>query len=250
MAKQALVFRHMEGDTPGRLSGLLAAAGYGVEIVELHRGQAIPALEAYDLMVVLGGAMHAWEEAAHPWLAAEKQAIAEWVGRRAKPYFGICLGHQLLADAMGGEVGLSLSPEIGVHEVAVTAEAEAHPFMTGLAGRHMSMQWHLAEVKRLPDGARALAASRGTAVQAMAVDRHALGVQFHCEWTLETIRSWAAIGWVPALERHAGAGGHGRLLAAAAPHMPAIARVTETLYGNFTLAAGLGSARALRGYSG
>jgi GMP synthase-like glutamine amidotransferase len=251
MAKQVLVFRHMEGDTPGRLSGLFAAAGYGVEIVDLHRGQAIPALQGYDLMVALGGAMHAWEEAAHPWLAAEKQAIAEWVGTRAKPYIGICLGHQLLADAMGGEVGLSLSPEIGVHEVAVAADAEEHPFMAGLAGRHMLMQWHLAEVKRLPDGACALAASPGTAVQAMAIDRHALGVQFHCEWTLETIRNWAAIdGWVPALERHVGAGGHDRLLAAAAPHMPAVTRLTETLYENFTLAAGLGRSRALRGYSG
>jgi GMP synthase-like glutamine amidotransferase len=239
MSRQVIVFRHMDGDTPGRLSDLFAAAGYAVETVELHLGQAIPALDRYDLMLVLGGAMHSWQEDAHPWLAAEKQAIREWVGERARPYIGICLGHQVLADALGGEVGLASTPEVGICEVAVD-QAGDHPFNTGIAGRHMLPQWHLAEVTRLPAGAEALAASAGTAVQAMAVDSHALGVQFHCEWTLETIRGWAGIdGWVPALEAQLGAGGHDRLLASAAPHMPGIAAMTERLYGNFIRASGL-----------
>lgn len=240
MARRVLVLKHMEGDSPGRLSGRFAAAGYGVDEVEVFRGQAIPALDRYDLMLVLGGAMHAWEEEAHPWLAGEKAAIREWVGERAKPYIGICLGHQLLADALGGEVGLAAVPEIGVHHVTVGEAAGAHPFVAGLAGRHKAMQWHLAEVTRLPAGGQGLASSAGTAVQAMAVDDHALGVQFHCEWTLESIRGWAAVdGWVPALEAHVGAGGHARLLASAAPHMPAIAAMTERIYSNFARASGL-----------
>jgi GMP synthase-like glutamine amidotransferase len=238
MAKRVIVFRHMEGDTPGRLSGLFASAGYGVEFVDLHRGQSIPALTRYDLMLVLGGAMHAWEEDAHPWLAAEKSAIREWVVDRARPYFGICLGHQLLADALGGEVGFAAAPEVGVYDV--TLAAEAHPFLEGLNGRHSLLQWHLAEVTRLPQSAKGLGASAGTAVQAMAVDCHALGVQFHCEWTIQSIRGWAGVdGWVPALERLLGAGGHQRLITSAAPHMPAITTLTERLYGNFARASGL-----------
>lgn len=230
----------MEGDTPGRLSDLFAAAGYKVDTVDLHLGHSIPALDRHDLMLVLGGPMHAWEEDDFPWLAAEKLAIREWVRERAKPYLGICLGHQLLADALGGHVGFSSSPEIGVHEVALDQAAGGHPFLAGLTGRHMLMQWHLTEVDRLPDGAQVLAASAATAIQAMAVDAHALGVQFHCEWTLEAIRGWAAVdGWVPALERHLGAGGHDRLLASAAPHMPAIAAMTDRLYANFIRASGL-----------
>ena len=240
MSKKVIVFRHMEGDTPGRLSDLFAAAGYSVDFVELHRGHAIPALDRYDLMLVLGGAMHSWEEEAHPWLAAEKLAIREWVGGRAKPYLGICLGHQLLADALGGESGLSPTPEIGICEVAFDPAGRSHPFLAGMGECHKLLQWHLAEVKRPPDGAQVLAASAGAAVQAMAVDSHALGVQFHCEWTLASMRGWRAIdGWVPALEAHLGAGGHDRLIASAAPHMPDIAAMTAQLYRNFTRACGL-----------
>ena len=239
MSNRVIVFRHMEGDTPGRLADQFAAAGYAVDFVELHRGEAIPALDRYDLMLVLGGAMHAWEEDKHPWLVDEKRAIVEWVGERAKPYLGICLGHQLLADALGGDVGLSTAPEIGVFEVALEADP-AHPFLAGLEDRHELLQWHLTEVSRVPDEARVLARSAGTAVQAMAVDAHALGVQFHCEWTIEAMRGWAGIdGWVPALEAHLGPGGHDRLIASAAPHMPAIDAMTERLFRNFSRASGL-----------
>lgn len=239
MSKRVIVFRHMEGDTPGRLAGLFAGAGYEMDFVELHRGEAIPALDRYDLMLVLGGAMHTWQEDDYPWLVDEKRAIEEWVRKRARPYLGICLGHQLLADALGGAVGLSAEPEIGVFEVALDADP-AHPFLAGLEDRHKLMQWHLTEVVRVPDDAQVLARSHATAVQAMAVDAHALGVQFHCEWTLESIHGWAGIdGWVPALEAHLGPGGHERLLASAAPHMPEIAAMTERLYRNFARASGL-----------
>jgi GMP synthase-like glutamine amidotransferase len=240
MPKRALVFKHMAADDPNLFGRLFAADGTAADVVHLYRGDAVPSLAGYDLMLVLGGAQQVWEEDEHPWLVAEKEAIREWVAERAKPYIGICLGHQLLADALGGKVGLAKESEVGLKSVRLAEEAQNHPFFAGLKSEHRVMQWHHAEVSALPPGAVPLASSPAVACQSFAIDSHALGVQFHCEWTFESIRDWAREPlWIEALERELGEGAHPRLLAEAQPHMPEINRLTETLYANFKQGAGL-----------
>lgn len=219
----------METDGPGRFAGLLRDDGFTCETVHVYR-EDIPPLAGYDLMLVLGGAQDVWQEDEHPWLVGEKQAIAEWAGERAKPYIGICLGHQLLAEALGGRVGVVETPEIGVHCVDIADED--HGFFSGVSGRQSVLQWHLAEVKAVPEGARVLASSPATRVQALAVGEHALGVQFHFEWTLEWMRNWPG-EWIAALEKRKGAGAHQRLVAEAKPHMDGFGAMSETIYSNF-----------------
>jgi GMP synthase-like glutamine amidotransferase len=68
----------------------------------------------------MGGPMDVWEEDKHPWLAAEKALIREAVEGRGMPFLGLCLGHQLLACALGGECGKAKTPEIGVLPVQMT----------------------------------------------------------------------------------------------------------------------------------
>ena len=140
--------------------------------IRLWEGQPVPALDNYDLLLVLGGAQDTWQTDEYPWLVAEKEAIREWTMVLAKPYIGLCLGHQLLADALGGTVGLASRSEVGVKEVMVTSEGLRHPFFTGISGTYSVVQWHFAEVKTVPPSAAVLAASSDTAVQAMAIDRH------------------------------------------------------------------------------
>jgi GMP synthase-like glutamine amidotransferase len=234
MSRRALVFQHFNDDTPGRIGALIEAMDIRCDIVALHRGDEIPALAPYEAMLVLGGTQQAWQEEEFPWLSMEKQAIREWVGARAKPYFGICFGHQLLAAALGGEVGYASAPEIGVSTIAIAGEDGGHPFMAGLGGTHQVMQWHSAEVKSLPAQAIALAASTVSPIQAMAVDNHAIGVQFHCEWTLERIHHWGTLPtWTRALDAAYGSGGHARFVAACTPAMPAIEAMTDRLFDNF-----------------
>lgn len=237
--KRAIVLQHMNHDHPGRFLDLFAEDHIIPEFVRLFEGQAIPSLAPYDFMFVLGGAQDTWQEDEHRFLRAEKEAIREWVLQRAKPYFGVCLGHQLLASALGGEVALAGEGEVGVFDVEIAEEAASDPLMSGLAGRHKVMQWHFAEVKQVPRQARVLASSPRTVVQALGVDSHAMGTQFHCEFSPQTLASWSSLpGYIQSLEKHLGPGAYSRLLQESYPLMPDMARMTRRLYENLKRASG------------
>lgn len=238
--KRALVFQHMDHDHPGRFLDFFAEDGIVPEPVRLFEGQQIPSLAPYDFLFVLGGAQDTWQEDQFPWLAAEKQAIREWVAERAKPYFGVCLGHQLLATALGGDVAPADQGEVGVFEVTLTEEAKSHRLMQGLEPAHNVMQWHLAEVKRVPAQGKVLASSPLTPVQALAVGDHAMSTQFHCEFSPQTVASWSSLpSYVVSLEKHRGEGAYHRLVQESFPLMPQMARMTKRMYDNLAVASGL-----------
>jgi GMP synthase-like glutamine amidotransferase len=233
--KRALVIQHMEHDHIGRFAEYFAEDGILPTTVRPFMGEDLPSLAGFDLMLVLGGAQNTWEVEAYPYLAAEKLVIHEWVAEKAKPYFGICLGHQLLADAMGGTVGLALQPEVGVFDVAVNG-----PLFAGLGESLKVMQWHHAEVQRLPEGAVVLAGSATTAVQAMSIGDHAFSTQFHCEFTPQAVLGWAALPkYMNALERELGEGAHSRVIEASWPLMPEMGRSTRMMWENFKRVSGL-----------
>lgn len=188
-----LVFQHIDVEHPGVLRDFMAADGIEWDAVELDAGEEIPPLDGYDALIVMGGPMDVWQENEHPWLVAEKAAVREAVAERGLPYLGICLGHQLLADALGGEVGPMEGSEVGVMPVELTAEGRADPLLQDFAERFLCLQWHGAAVKRPPAGATVLASSPLCANQAMRVGGNAYGFQYHVEVTEQTVSDWAAI---------------------------------------------------------
>jgi len=234
---KALILQHMHDDDLCYFDELLRQDGFSIDTVHLYDGQEIPALDGYDVMMVLGGAMDVWQTEDYPWLVHEQDVIREWVSQRAKPFIGICLGHQLLATSLGGSVGQANGTEVGLHRMQIDPGA-GHEFFAGLSGEYPVMQWHHAEIKDVPDGARVLASSAITDVQALAVGDHALGVQFHFEWTMERVRNWPQ-DWLDALQRELGEGAHDRVIADAAPHMAGINEMARTIYGNFKRVNGL-----------
>jgi GMP synthase-like glutamine amidotransferase len=238
--KRALVFQHMNYDHPGRFLDYFAEDNIIPEFVRLFEGEEIPSLAPYDLLFVLGGAQDTWQEDQFPYLKDEKAAIREWVLDRAKPYLGVCLGHQLLATALDGEVGIAEKSEVGVYDVHMTEAGSQHPFFAGLEPHNRVMQWHHAEVKRAPQGVKILAQSSTTAVQSMAIDHHALTTQFHCEFSPQTVATWSSLpGYITTMEKELGPGGYHKLKAECLPQMPQMARMTRQLYENFKKVSGL-----------
>ena len=106
-----LIFQHVRVEHPGVFREFFAADGIEWRAIELDEGEPIPSLDGFDALLSFGGPMDVWQEREYPWLVAEKAAIRSWVCERQKPFLGICLGHQLLADALGGRVAKMDVPE-------------------------------------------------------------------------------------------------------------------------------------------
>lgn len=239
-----LVFQHVECEHPGSLRRFLARDGVAWDAVELDRGEAIPDLSRYDALWVMGGPMDVWDVDEHPWLIAEKAAIRAWVRDLRKPFLGVCLGHQLLADALGGTCGPQRPAEVGVTEVELTGAGRADPLFAGMAPRQKCLQWHGVRVAQPPEGAVVLAWSPACPVQAMRVGPNAWSTQYHVEVEPDTIANWAAIpAYHAALVEVMGEGGARTMAQDADDAMDGFLASAERLYDNFMRAGREGSPR-------
>jgi GMP synthase (glutamine-hydrolysing) len=166
---------------------VMRARGIEHDVWQRSESESPPADPAdYDAVMVFGGAMHADQEERHPWLRDEKALLRDLCQRRV-PLLGVCLGAQLVAEAAGGSACRARTPEIGWHEVDMTAEGVRDPVLGSLAPRFTAFQWHSYEFT-LPPGATPLARS-AVCLQAFRID-NAMGIQFHAEVSAEDAEAW------------------------------------------------------------
>ncbi len=144
-------------------------------------------LDAYDAVLVFGGAMHADHDDRHPWLREETLWLEQLLVRRV-PTLGVCLGAQLLARAAGSWVGPLEEPEIGWYEVELTDEGAADPVVGSLPRRFEAFQWHH-YTYGTPPGAVELARS-ASCTQGFRLGETCWGVQFHPEVTESQVQGW------------------------------------------------------------
>jgi GMP synthase-like glutamine amidotransferase len=221
-----LVLQHIACEPPGAYEDVLRERGCTLHRVELDEGEQLPDWREFDAIVAMGGPMSVNDDAELPWLTTEKRAIGDAV-RSGTPYFGACLGVQLLAASLGARVYPGPSPEVGILPVSLTDAARHDPVFQGLPSQFLTLQWH-GDTFDLPDGAVALAKSPAYANQAFRWGEHAYGVQFHLEVDAELAREWAAVpAYAEYLDRVLGPGSLSRLideLETNAPGMGATAR--------------------------
>lgn len=207
-----LVLQHIACEPPGVYEDVLDEHGATIHRVELDEGDPLPDWREFDAIVAMGGPMGALDDDEHPWLTDEKRLIADAV-RSGLPFWGVCLGVQLLAASLGARVYSGSAPEVGVLPVLLTDEALADPVFVGTPRELLSLQWH-GDTFDLPDGATRLAGSPAYPNQAFRVGADAYGVQFHLEVSPALAREWADVPeYAESLERVLGPGALDRLIA-------------------------------------
>jgi GMP synthase (glutamine-hydrolysing) len=193
VTRPLLVVQNAAEDPPARLGEWLADAGVELDVREMFAGAAVPAdLAGYSGVLVLGGAMGARDDDVAPWLPAVRELLRAAV-RDEVPTLGICLGAQLLAIALGGDVIVGADgPEIGAQLIAKRAASATDALFRELPITPDVIQWHFDVISRLPPGAVLLATSPVYEVQAFRAGRVCWALQPHIETTPETVRDWAA----------------------------------------------------------
>jgi GMP synthase (glutamine-hydrolysing) len=208
---RVLVLQHIACEPPGVFEDVLHERGAELYRVELDEGDQLPDWREFDAMVAMGGPMSVNDEADLPWLHDEKRLIAGAV-RAGMPYWGVCLGVQLLASSLGARVYPGPEPEVGLLPVELTLDGLADPVFEALPHEVLTLQWH-GDTFDLPHDAVRLAGSPAYPNQAFRVHK-AYGVQFHLEVSADMAREWAEVPeYVASLERTLGAAGAPSFLA-------------------------------------
>ena len=172
---------------------VLSASGYAYEMVCMYLGHHLPDVDQLGGLVVLGGPMSVHDAEQFPWLADERRLLAASTAA-GLPVFGVCLGAQQLAAALGAEVTTGDGAEIGVGAVTLTASGRRDrvlgPEYGGLAGTDIPcVHWHH-DTFGLPPESVHLAATRAYPHQAFRAGARAYGLQFHVEVTAALADEW------------------------------------------------------------
>lgn len=188
-----LVVEHEAACPPAHVGAWLEEAGAELALCRPWAGDALPAdPAAYDAVVVLGGSMGADDDELHHWIGPTKSLVRQAVTARV-PLLGICLGHQMIASALGGTVVRNpRGQQVGVLDLGWLPGSSDDPLVGEVSGGPArGVQWNDDIVVELPEGAVGLARTPDDELQVVRYAERAWGVQLHPEVDEHVLKSWA-----------------------------------------------------------
>lgn len=190
MSPTVLVVQHQDDCPPALVGAWLEELGVQLDVRRGDLGDEVPERLEADGLVVLGGSMGATEDARAPWLPATRALVRD-AAERGLPVLGICLGHQIAAVALGGEVGLNPRGQT-CGAVAITRTTDDDPLAAALPTRGVVTQWNHDAVLVPPPGTTVLATNAHDDLLLARFAGSVWGVQGHPEATVDVVGSWAA----------------------------------------------------------
>lgn len=179
--------QHVAFEGIGSIEAWLTPRGAQVSATQFYENVQLPHPDDFDWLIVMGGPMSVNDEPHYPWLVPEKRLIREAIAGH-KVVLGICLGAQLIANALGARVYPNPEPEIGWFPIERVSAAGAHPCAALFPTRCEVFHWH-GETFDLPPGAMHLAQSPACTNQAFLLGQRVLGLQFHLETTPASVQA-------------------------------------------------------------
>lgn len=179
-------FQHVAFESLGSIEEWISFSGHSLTSTRFFENVKLPEISDIDWLIVMGGAMSVHDEEQFPWLAVEKQFIRHAVDA-GKTVLGICLGSQLVSEALGARVYQNKDKEIGWFDIELTPFAQSDSLFFEMGSRIKVFHWH-GDTFDLPENAIHLAFSSGTKNQAYIYNGKVLAMQFHLESTLNSLQ--------------------------------------------------------------
>jgi len=178
------IIQHVPFEPAGILPDLAFSHGWNVSTTKQFAADNLPELNTIDRLIIMGGPMSTNDITDYPYLSAEKDFLNRAIAKDI-PVIGICLGAQLLAEALGGKVHSNAQKEIGFFPVQKTTAAYDSQFFADLPHTFTPLHWH-GDTFSLPPGATHTARSAACNMQAFESGPH-IGLQFHLEMTTDLL---------------------------------------------------------------
>ncbi|WP_445116078.1 glutamine amidotransferase [Acinetobacter sp. WZC-1] len=183
--KSIYAIQHLAFEDLGSLEDIFYQLGYRVRYFEAGVDDLTPALQYEGLTIILGGPIGVYETEDYPFLKDELHHLKQRLDKK-RPTLGICLGAQLIAQALGARVYAGHVKEIGWSPLEIRYATDN---MLAPLENTPVLHWH-GDTFDLPRDAELLASSSVYSNQAFRVGQHILAMQFHLEVTAEHMEKW------------------------------------------------------------